>query len=94
MTEAQTASRLLHTRPELLSKTDRASPDDMREAFEPTLRKLLEHYKSESDLIAVQGEISSMKTKYRQLSPVSASRFSTCSTISSASVEALIRTLS
>ena|GEM_PF-3815244 len=62
MTALVRSERLLYELPTALANSEDASPNTMRDALEDDVAQLVEHHEGETDLVAVQGPISSMKT--------------------------------
>ncbi len=62
MSQRLRAERLVYKKPAPLEGSTAASPDEMRKAMRGEIRRLSELHDDGADLIAVQGQVSSMKT--------------------------------
>jgi len=62
VTTAGQNARILYERPTSAGDSDGLSPEAMRRAFSDDIANLVEYHEAETDLVAVQGPVSSMKT--------------------------------
>ena len=62
MTGPDSSARILHERPPSLAGENESSRADMRGAFAGGVERIVDHYESGTESVAVQGPISSMKT--------------------------------